>query len=156
MIMKIKNIYIIHKDIKNINYKQIVLDIIDITNEYNINDNKTNLNNIIDDYKLLLHNFKIKDKFIYKLVNKYNNLNNLDLNHNDPKSLVTIWNFINQNNNNNNINKEEKEYVELCHELMAKYNLNNINQLRNFIDKSLKKNDNNDNFLEGIKKILSA
>ena len=142
-------------DIKNINYQQMVLDIIDITNEYNIRSNEVNVNNIIDEYKLLLHNLRVKDKFIFKLVNKYNDLNNIDLNYNDPKSLVEIWNYINQNNFNN-INKEENEYVQLCHELMEKFNLNDIHQLRTFIDKSLKKNDNNDNFLEGIKKILSS
>ena len=149
--------------IKNNNkkiFEKIVFDIIDITNEFNKKENKANINNIIDEYKILLKNIKTKDKFIFKLINKYNNINNCDLNYNDPKSLLSIWNWINQNNinasNNNYVNNEEREYIQLCRELMGKYKLNNIEQLINFINKSLKKNDNNDNFLEGIKRILSA
>ena len=37
---------------------------------------------------------------------------------------------------------------------MKQYNLKNIQQLKMFINKSFRKIDNNDNFLEGIKKIL--
>ena len=148
------------KNNSKINFEQIVLDIIDITNEFNKKENKANINNIIDEYKILLKNIKIKDKFLFKLINRYNNINNCDLNYNDPKSLLSIWNWINENNinnsNNNYINNEEREYIQFCRELMGKFKLDNIEQLKNFINKSLKKNDNNDNFLEGIKKILSA
>ena len=103
------------KNNSKINFEQIVLDIIDITNEFNKKENKANINNIIDEYKILLKNIKTKDKFIFKLINKYNNINNCDLNYNDPKSLLSIWNWINQNNinasNNNYVNNEEREYI---------------------------------------------
>ena len=142
----------------DIDYQQIVMDIIDITNKYNKKENNVNVYNIIDEYKLLLHNSKKKDKFILKLTNEYNKLNNTNLEHNDLKSLIPIWNWIIENNNNANRykNNEEREYIELCYKIMKQYKLNNINQLKIFINKSLIKNKNNDNFLEGIKKILSV
>ena len=160
--------YNIEKPINNIkdkfvdksdnNYKQIVLDIIDITNEYNKRESKANIDNIIDEYKSLLLKTKTKDKFILRLFNKYNKLNKTNLNHNDPKSLQLILNWINQkiNFNNNYRNNEEREYIYFCHHLMKQYKLNDIQQLKNFIDKLYIRNNNSNNFLEGIKKLLSS
>ena len=145
---------------KDANYEQILLDIIDITNEYNNIDNKKiNINNVIDEYKLLLKNIKIKNEFIYKLINMYNKSTKSNLNCMDPKSLLSIWNWIiinqNKKNNSNSSSKnEDAQYKHLCQEIMKQYNLKNIKQLKMFINKSFKKIDNNDNFLEGIKKIL--
>ena len=48
------------------------------------------------------------------------------------------------------------QYVQFCKEIMKKYKLNNIQNLKDFMNKLLKKIDCNDNFLEGIKKILSV
>ena len=159
--MSIENIKMKQNSIKvkkDIDYKQMILDIIDITNEYNNNENKINVDNIIDEYKLLLRNTKIKEKFIFKLINKYNNSNNkATLNYNDPKSLISIWNWINSKDNKKDyLNYEDKQYKQLCKEIMKQYNLNNIKDLKEFINKSVKKINTNDNFLIGIKKILSA
>ena len=152
---QINNIKKNHIKKKNdINYEQIVLDLIDITNEYN-KTSKININNIIDEYKILLRNIKIKEKFYSKLINKYNDTNKIKLNYDDPKSLISIWNWINQNYSNN-INCEDMQYVQFCKEIMKKYKLNNIQNLKDFMNKLLKKIDCNDNFLEGIKKILSV
>ena len=142
----------------NVNYEQIVSDIIDITNEYNNGENKANLGNIIEQYKLLLRNIKLKEQFIFNITNQYNKINNTELNSNDPKTLVPIWNWIikNEKNFNNNINNEEKEYMKICKEIMQKYKIHNIQRFKKFINKSLQKIDTNENFLEGIKKILSA
>ena len=131
-----------------------MLELIDITNEYN-KTSKININNIIDEYKILLRNIKIKEKFYSKLINKYNDTNKIKLNYDDPKSLISIWNWINQNYSNN-INCEDMQYVQFCKEIMKKYKLNNIQNLKDFMNKLLKKIDCNDNFLEGIKKILSV
>ena len=140
---------------KGINYEKIVKDIINITNKYN-KDSNININNIIDEYELLLRNKHIKEKFISKLINDYNNLNNLHLTYDDSNSLTSIYKWIKQNNFNSNKYNEQIQYVQFCQDIMRTYNLNDIQSLKEFINKLLKKVDNNDNFLEGIKKILSV
>ena len=50
--------------------------------------------------------------------------------------------------------RENDEYKKLCMNIMREYNLENIGQLKIFIMKMKKKVNNNDNFLEGIKRIL--
>ena len=146
------------KEGKEVNYEKILLDIIDITNQYNNHEGKINVNNVIDEYKMLLRNIKIKNVFIYNLINMYNNSTKSNLNCREPKSLISIWNWIinNQNKNKNNdyLKNEDIQYKTLCQEIMKQYNIRNIQQLKMFIDNSFKKINNNDNFLEGIKKIL--
>lgn len=143
---------------KEINYEQILLDIIDITNQYNNHEGKINVDNVIDEYKMLLRNIKIKNVFIYNLINMYNNSTKSNLNCREPKSLVSIWNWIisNQNKNKDNyyLKNEDIQYRRLCQEIMKQYNIRNIQQLKMFINNSFRKINNNDNFLEGIKKIL--
>ena len=141
------------------NHEQMLLDLIDITNQYNNRDNKVNMNNIIDEYKSLLYDFKLKNEFIYKIVDLYNNSTNSNLKFNDSESLLPTWNWIQDNQNkiaNSNIlNKnEDNQYKNLCEDIMKQYNLKNIQQLKKFIGKLCKKVDKNENFLEGIKKIL--
>lgn len=141
------------------NHEQMLLDLIDITNQYNNRDNKVNMNNIIDEYKSLLSDFKLKNEFIYKTVDLYNNSTNSNLKYNDSESLLPTWNWIRDNQNkiaNSNIlNKDENnQYKILCEDIMKQYNLKNIQQLKKFIGKLCKKVDKNENFLEGIKKIL--
>ena len=46
------------------------------------------------------------------------------------------------------------EYKNLCEGIMKDYNLKNIKELKTFIKHLLNKQNKNDNFLEGIKKIL--
>jgi hypothetical protein len=155
--MSIDNIKKSQNSIKNrndINYKQMISDIIEISNEYNNKENKINVDNIIDEYKLLLRNIKIKDNFILKLINKYNNSTNSNLNNNDPNSLVSIWNWI--NSQNNNWNNEDKQYKLICQEIMEQNNLNNIQDLKEFLNKSINKMNTNENFLMSIKRILST
>lgn len=141
------------------NHEQMLLDLIDITNQYNNRDNKVNMNNIVDEYKSLLSDFKLKNEFIYKTVDLYNNSTNSNLKYNDSESLLPTWNWIRDNQNkiaNSNIlNKDENnQYKNLCEDIMKQYNLKNIQQLKKFIGKLCKKVDKNENFLEGIKKIL--
>ena len=148
----------INDENKNI-YEKIVLDIIDITNQYYNVDNKANINNIIDEYKILLYDTKVKNEFIYKIINLYNNTTNSNLSINSNESLIPIWNWIKDNQNKADYNKiknetENKQYKKLCKDIMKEYNLKNIEQLKIFIHKLCKKVDKNENFLEGIKKIL--
>jgi hypothetical protein len=62
---------------------------------------------------------------------------------------VSIWNWIisNQNKNNKNeyLKNEDMQYKRLCQEIMKQYNIENIQQLKMFIDNSFKKINNNDN-----------
>ena len=145
---------------KKFNYEQILSDIIDITNEYNNNmENKASMNNIIDVYKLLLYDMKTKNEFIYKIINLYNKSNDSNLNFNDIESLIPTWNWIKDSQNKLGYYKiknetENMQYKKLCKDIMKEYNLKNIQQLKKFIHKLCKKIDKNENFLEGIKKIL--
>ena len=61
---------------KNSKYEKLLLDIIDVTNKYNNSNNKINMDNILDEYKLLLYDNKIKNEFIYKIIKLYNNSTN--------------------------------------------------------------------------------
>jgi hypothetical protein len=135
------------------NYQKILSDFINITKLYS-RENSINLNNIIDEYKLILNNVKIKNDFIHKLINMYNNSTKSNLNVKDPKSLIPILKWININLNKSNHNKEDIQYKILCQELMKEYQLKDIQQLKIFISKSLKRINNNNNFMKGIKKIL--
>jgi hypothetical protein len=158
--MSIDNIKLkknLSKNFQDVDYKQMILDIIDITNEYQNKGNTINEDNVIDEYKLLLRNGKIRDNFISKLINKYNNSTNSKLNYDDPYSLVSIWNWINKKDiNNNYIINDIYKYKVLCEDIMEEYNISNIEQLKEFINQSVKKINSNDNFLTGIKRILSS
>ena len=143
---------ILNKENKN---EKILENIINLTNEYNgcLNNNKCIINkeNIFNAYKLLLINNKIKDEFIFKLMNMYNKHNKLKIDMNNLESLTPILNWIKINNE---VKQENDEYKILCLEIMKKYNLKNIEQLKIFIQKLFKRVNNNEYFLEGIKKIL--
>ena len=143
---------ILNKENKN---EKILENIINLTNEYNacLNSNKCIINkeNIFNAYKLLLINNKIKDEFIFKLMNMYNKHNKLKIDMNNLESLTPVLNWIKINNE---VKQENDEYKILCLEIMKKYNLKNIEQLKIFIQKLFKRVNNNEYFLEGIKKIL--
>ena len=139
-------------------YKQILLEIINLTNQYNYGNNspdinKINVDNILYEYKVFLYNNKIKDEIIFKIINIYNKNNKLKLNFNfnNIDSLEPLFNWIKINTDSKN---ENEEYKNLCLKIMKKYNLKNIEQFKIFIEKMLNKINNNENFLEGIKKIL--
>ena len=72
-----------------------------------------------------------------------------------PKSLICIWNWIN-NQKNNRRNYEINQYKIICEEIMRQNNLNDIQELREFINRSINKMNTNDNFLMSIKRILST
>ena len=144
---------------KNAKYEKLLLDIIDVSNKYNNSNNKINMDNILDEYKLLLYDNKIKNEFIYKIIKLYNNSTNSNLKYNNNESLIPAWHWIKDIQNKDAYNKMKKEtesnqYKKLCKDIMKEYKLKNIEQLKVFIHKLCKKIDKNENFLEGIKKIL--
>jgi hypothetical protein len=151
------NSYSINKIKNRVNHEKILLDIIDVTNQYN-KENKFNVDNFIDEYKILLNDVKIKNEFIYKIINLYNTATNSNLNYNNPKSFISAWKWIKENykiaHNKLKNENENNQYKYLCRQIMKEYNLKNIQQLNMFIHKLCKKVDKNENFLEGIKKIL--
>ena len=53
-------------------------------------------------------------------------------------------------------NKENEEYEKFCKELMEYNNINNFNELKIFIDNILGENKKNNNFIGGVKKLLSS
>ena len=143
----------------NSKHEKLLLDIIDVTNKYNNSNNKINMDNILDEYKLLLYDNKIKNEFIYKIIKLYNNSTNSNLKYNNNESLIPTWHWIKDIQNKVAYNKMKKEtennqYKKLCKDIMKEYKLKNIEQLKVFIHKLCKKIDKNENFLEGIKKIL--
>ena len=139
-------------------YEQILFEIINTTNNFNYgnkspNINEINIDNILNEYKVFLYNNKIKDEFIAKIINIYNKNNKLklDYNFNNIESLEPILYWI---ENRTDFKNENEEYKNLCLEIMKKYNLKDIEQFKIFIEKMLNKINNNEYFLEGIKKIL--
>ena len=136
-------------------YKKILFDIINVTNEYNKfgNKNEINIDNILHAYKLMLYNNQINKEFISRLLNLYNKNHRINLDINNSDSLTNILNWIKFKCDSKK-EKENNEYKNLCLNIMKEYNLENIEKLKAFIKKMLKKVNNNDYFLEGIKKIL--
>ena len=151
------NSYSIDRTKNKVNHEKILSDIIDVANQYN-KENKVNVDNFIDEYKLLLNDTKIKNEFIYKIINLYNSATNSNLNYNNSKSFISAWKWIKENykiaHNKLKNENENIQYRYLCRQIMKEYNLKNIQQLNMFIHKLCKKVDKNENFLEGIKKIL--
>ncbi len=151
------NSYSISNTNIKINYEKILSDIIDVANQYN-KENKVNADNFIDEYKILLNDSKIKNEFIYKIINLYNRATNSNLNYNNSKSFISAWKWIKENykiaHNKLKNENENNQYRYLCKQIMKEYNLKNIQQLNMFIHKLCKRVDKNENFLEGIKKIL--
>ena len=147
--------YMIQSKSKNKNEK-LFLDIIKATNEYNFGKygkNKLDIDNILNEYKLILYNNKINNEFITKLTRLYNKNHRINLDINNYESLETLLNWIKANIDSRK-QRENDEYRNLCKNIMKEYNLENIGQLKIFIMKMLKKLNNNENFLEGIKRIL--
>ena len=151
------NSYSINRAKNKVNQEKILSDIIDIANQYN-KENKVNADNFIDEYKILLNDVKIKNEFIYKIINLYNSATNSNLNYNNSKSFISAWKWIKENykiaHNRMKNENENNQYRYLCRQIMKEYNLKNIQQLNMFIHKLCKKVDKNENFFEGIKKIL--
>ena len=100
-------------------------------------------------------NFKINNFNNYYSSNKNHNIDDISfekiLFENDNNS-----NLNNNNYNNNNFNNDVNPiiYKKLCEKIMKNYKLKNLNELKDFINKLIQRTNNNDIFLEGIKKIL--
>lgn len=166
-----------------INHEQILRELIDISNEYYGDDNE-NITPVfvVENYKRLLRENKTQNEFISRLKKLYHQNTNTNTNagvnssnkhkHND-NVIVDLWKWINHlirnnkskpnvnnintlllNNNNTSNTSKPNEYQQYCEKIMKEYGLKTMHDFSVFIDKLLKKSNKNDNFLEGIKKIL--
>lgn len=134
------------------NYEKIVNKIVDITNKVYPNCCITP-STIAEKYKSLLKEKKLKNEMISKLISLYNQDNKIKISTQDNKYLVTLYKWIYTKSNSSN-EKCKNKYEEYCESLMREYNIKNIPELTLFFEKLLKKTNQNENFIEGIAKIL--
>ena len=125
----------------------------------NQNDENIEINQLLELLKLKDNNDlkkKLKELYITKIfANKVislfykNNENKIKNNINFDDVLCWILSL-------SNYNKENEEYKLYCKKIMKNYNIKNFNQFKSFIDKILNKNIQNNNFIGGVKKILTT
>ena len=72
---------------------------------------------------------------------------------NEQINLKNVLNWISFAAKNN---KDNEEYENFCKELMEINNINNFEELKIFIDSVLNKNKKNNDFIDGVKKLLSS
>ena len=106
----------------------------------NINDIESKIQELID-----IENFTNKIISLYEQFNQTSNKNKTNL-----KDILN-WISFSAKNNNENI-----EYENYCKELMTINNINSFDKLKIFIDNVLNKNKKNNNFIGGVKKLLSS
>ena len=155
-------------DNNNNNAEDILMELVDICNEYY---GDVSPMFVVENYKRLLRENKTQNEFIMRLQKLYLNYNGMNSRSKRKRSgegsdMVEIWKWINglvrDCNGKSGREKEgwvcdkENEYQVYCERIMKEYGLKNINEFSCFINKLLKKSNKNDNFLEGIKKILMA
>ena len=152
------------------NAEQLLAELIDISNEYYGDDNRnvTPLF-VVEDYKRLLRENKTQNEFITRLhklcVTYHSGKNSASKrkSRGEGSDMVEIWKWVNglvkdcsERSGRDDRGCEVNEYQLYCEGVMKEYGLKTINDLSAFIGKLLKKSNKNDNFLEGIKKILMA
>ena len=125
----------------------------------NQDDENIEINQLLELLKLKDNNDlkkKLKELYITKIfANKVislfykNNENKIKNNINFDDVLCWILSL-------SNYNKENEEYKLYCRKIMKNYNIKNFNQFKSFIDKILNKNIQNNNFIGGVKKILTT
>ena len=129
---------------------------IDIENENNENKEiKELLKSLklksINDLKLKLKEYQTTDIFTNRVISlfyKYNtNIAKDEIDLND----ILYWISSLVKNK-----KENDEYKSYCKNLMKENNIKNFEEFKSFIDKILNKNIQNNNFIGGVKKILST
>lgn len=178
-----KNIYRSQSNVKlNIGeYEKMVKEIIQISNQYSTKQLKISTSNLIENYRKEMREIKLKNELINKMYRLHNAKTGVNI-ENEEHSILKLWRWIktvansnhsietkieesenvrNNNDDNNNCYNEYKqtkdhkhEYTALCERIMEEYNMKDINELTLFINLLLQRVDNNDCFLEGIKKIL--
>ena len=95
-----------------------------------------------------LYNTKIFSNKVISIFHKYHkNISKDDINVDD----VLYWIF-----SIANYQKENDEYKNYCKHLMKNNNIRSFNEFKMFIDRILNKNIQNNNFIGGVKKILST
>ena len=146
------------------NAEHILMELIDISNEYY---GDVSPMFVVENYKRLLRENKTQNEFIMRLQKLYLNCHNNGKNSGSKRKrsgegndMVEIWKWVNglvrdcNGKNEGCVCDKGNEYQLYCEGVMKEYGLKNINEFSGFLNKLLKKSNKNDNFLEGIKKIL--
>lgn len=149
------------------NYEDLLNEIIDITNEYQ-NDMNVNSNNIVENYKKQLREAKIRNEFINQVFDLYKAKTGNEVDANTSGGVITVWKWIkglsSEKENGYKMSRKSREapsefgsenpYQRYCEKIMRDYRIRSMGEFQLFIDRLLKKSNKNENFLEGIKKIL--
>ena len=106
-----------------------------------------NINDIKERIKEL-NNAEIFSNKIISLFYKYNQIKR-----NEDINLEEILNWYSSSFKNK---KENEEYESYCKKLMKRNNIRSFKELKSFIDNIVNKNIQNNNFIGGVKKILST
>ena len=108
------------------------------------------LNNV-NDLKEKLRELNNIKKFSKKVVSLYYKFNNIS-----SKDDINLDDILYWISSLSKIKNEKDEYKQYCMKLMRDNHINNFNELKSFIDNILNKNIQNNNFIGGVKKILST
>ena len=149
---------------RDINYEQIINELIDISNEF-YEDEDISPSLLVEIYKRTLRENKMKNEFISQLVELYNSKTNSEIKGNSNEALIHLWKWIKSLTKDKNYEVEKSYqipkkiespniYQTYCEKIMKEYKIKSLNEFSSFIEKLLKKANKNDSFLEGIKKIL--
>ena len=91
---------------------------------------------------------------ILNVSNKFTLINKIKEFKENEETLKKLKQYFKENYNKNmNINNNNK-YEEYCKNIMKKYKIKNYNQFKNYLNEILEKNEKNENFVFGMKKIL--
>ena len=105
----------------------------------------------INDLKQKLKEYRTTDIFTNKVISLFYKFNT-----NISKDEIDLNDVLNWISNLAKIKRENEEYKLYCKNLMKENNISNFKEFKSFIDKILNKNIQNNNFIGGVKKILST
>ena len=152
----------IHENYKNNSDSSFKNININIGNEQNKNDENVELMEInnflkslglknIKDLKKKLKEYHTTDIFTNKVISLFYKYNT-----NISKDEIDLNDVLNWISSLAKIKRENEEYKLYCKNLMKENNIKNFKEFKFFIDKILNKNIQNNNFIGGVKKILSS
>lgn len=104
-------------------------------------------------------NNQSKDEFINSVYSLY--LTTMPPNKKKKTDISDLWEWIQSNHKNSEIavregrnDNENDVYKQYCEGIMEEYDLKNFEEMKEFLDELLLKNNKNEKFVEGMKKIL--
>ena len=105
----------------------------------------------INELKQKLKEYHTTDIFTNKVISLFYKYNT-----NISKNEIDLNDVLNWISSLAKIKRENEEYKLYCKNLMKENNIKNFKEFKSFIDKILNKNIQNNNFIGGVKKILST